>query len=142
MCAGYFRHSEGYTPDWPGKDTFRGQIVHPQNWPQDLDHTGKNVVVIGSGATAATILPAMAAEAAHVTMVQRSPTYYYPRPIMDDFNATLSALDLPDVWYHEIMRRKFLHESQITVQRSNTEPEVLASELIGAARAYLAKNST
>lgn len=69
MCAGYFRHSEGYTPDWPGTDTFRGRIVHPQNWPQDLDHTGKNVVVIGSGATAATIVPAMAAEAAHVTMV-------------------------------------------------------------------------
>jgi len=140
MCAGYFRHSEGYTPDWPGTDTFRGRIVHPQNWPQDLDHTGKNVVVIGSGATAATIVPAMAAEAAHVTMVQRSPTYYYPRTVMDEFNATLSALDLPDVWYHEIMRRKFLHESQITVQRSNTEPEVLAAELIGAARAYLGED--
>jgi cation diffusion facilitator CzcD-associated flavoprotein CzcO len=140
MCAGYFRHSDGYTPDWKGMAEFRGEIVHPQNWPQHLDYGGKRVVVIGSGATAATLVPAIATEAAHVTMVQRSPTFYYPRPMMDDFNATLQALGLPDEWYHEIMRRKFLHDSRLTVQRSFTEPEALAAELIAAARAYLGED--
>ena len=74
MCQGYYRHSEGYTPEWPGMAEFKGRIVHPQNWPEDLDYAGKNVVVIGSGATAATLIPAIAADCAHVTMLQRSPT--------------------------------------------------------------------
>ena len=76
MCQGYYRHAEGYTPEWPGMDRFDGPVVHPQHWPDDLDYDGKNVVVIGSGATAATIVPAMAAKAGHVTMLQRSPTYF------------------------------------------------------------------
>ena len=76
MCQGYYRHSEGYTPEWDGMETFKGRIVHPQTWPEDLDYKGKNVVVIGSGATAATLVPAIAADCAHVTMLQRSPTYF------------------------------------------------------------------
>ena len=76
MCQGYYRHSEGYTPLWDGIETFKGTIVHPQTWPTDLDYTGKNVVVIGSGATAATLIPAMAEDVGHVTMLQRSPTYF------------------------------------------------------------------
>src|SRR5665213_1682993 len=75
MCQGYYRHAEGYTPTWPGMAAFEGRIVHPQTWPDDLDYAGKRVVVIGSGATAATLVPAMAAMAKHVTMLQRSPTY-------------------------------------------------------------------
>ena len=71
---------EGYTPDWPGMDRFKGRIVHPQTWPEDLDYTGKRVVVIGSGATAATLVPAIADDCAHVTMLQRSPTYFRHRP--------------------------------------------------------------
>jgi len=74
MCQGYYRHEKGYTPDWPGMERFRGIIVHPQTWPEDLDYTGKRVVVIGSGATAATVVPNMAGRAAHVTMLQRTPT--------------------------------------------------------------------
>ncbi len=137
MCAGYYRHSEGYTPEWPGMSDFKGTIVHPQTWPDGLDHAGKRVIVIGSGATAATIVPKVAETAAQVIMLQRSPTYYYPRPVMDEFNATLSALDLPDTWYHEIMRRKFLRDSQITVERSRTEPDALAKDMIQGARDYL-----
>ena len=75
MCQGYYRHSEGYTPEWPDMEKFKGRIVHPQTWPDDLDLKGKNVVVIGSGATAATVVPAIAGECDHVTLLQRSPTY-------------------------------------------------------------------
>jgi cation diffusion facilitator CzcD-associated flavoprotein CzcO len=137
MCAGYYRHAQGYTPEWPGKETFAGEVVHPQNWPEELDHAGKHVIVIGSGATAATLIPALAKSAASVTMLQRSPTYYFPRPIMDDFNTTLSKLGLPDEQYHDIMRRKFLHDSETVAKRAREEPDVLAEELIGGVRQYL-----
>ena len=80
MCQGYYRHSQGYTPEWHGMESFKGRIVHPQTWPEDLDYTGKKVVVIGSGATAATLIPAIADDCAHVTMLQRSPTYLHHRP--------------------------------------------------------------
>ena len=83
MCSGYYDYSEGYMPGWPGMDRFRGQIVHPQKWPEDLKYSGKRIVVIGSGATAVTLVPAMADEAAHVTMLQRSPTYIVARPSQD-----------------------------------------------------------
>src|ERR1039458_224872 len=76
MCQGYYRHSEGYTPQWQGMESFEGRIVHPQRWPDDLDTKGKKVVVIGSGATAATLIPAIADSCGHVTMLQRSPTYF------------------------------------------------------------------
>src|SRR6201994_509801 len=76
MCQGYYRHTEGYTPEWPDMAKFKGRIVHPQSWPDDLDYAGKRVVVIGSGATAATLIPALAKDTAHVTMLQRSPTFF------------------------------------------------------------------
>ena len=79
-CTGYYRYDKGYTPDFPGSDQFKGQIIHPQQWPEDLDYAGKKVVVIGSGATAITVVPSMAKTAAHVTMLQRSPTYVVSRP--------------------------------------------------------------
>ena len=137
VCSGYYRHSAGYMPEFPGAETFQGPIVHPQNWPDDLDYAGKQVVVIGSGATAATLIPAMSQKAAHVTMLQRSPTYYYPRPRTDEFAETLKALDLPDDWVHEIMRRKFLHDQKTTIGRSRTEPEALKKDLLDGVRAYL-----
>lgn len=137
MCAGYFRHSEGYVPDYPGQDTFAGPIIHPQHWPEGLDYAGKSVVVIGSGATAATLIPALAQKAAHVTMLQRSPTYFFAKPQTDEFTETLRALDLPDDQFHDIMRRRNLHESEKMRARAMTEPEALAAELIGGARAYL-----
>ena len=83
MCSGYYRYSAGYTPDFAGTERFKGRIVHPQHWPEDLDYSGKKVVVIGSGATAVTLVPEMAKTAAHVTMLQRSPTYVVSRPAED-----------------------------------------------------------
>ena len=82
-CTGYYRYDEGYTPRFEGTERFQGRILHPQHWPEDLDYTGKRVVVIGSGATAVTLVPAMAERAAHVTMVQRSPTYILTLPARD-----------------------------------------------------------
>ena len=83
MCSGYYKYEEGYTPEFAGTADFAGQIVHPQKWPEDLDYAGKRVVVIGSGATAVTLVPEMAKNAAHVTMLQRSPTYVVARPAED-----------------------------------------------------------
>jgi len=83
LCSGYYRYDEGYTPDWPGRELYQGLVVHPQHWPDGLDVTGKRVVVIGSGATAVTLVPALAATAQAVTMLQRSPSYLMPLPAAD-----------------------------------------------------------
>jgi monooxygenase len=83
MCSGYYRYDEGYTPEFQGTERFRGEIVHPQHWPEDFDHSGKRVVVIGSGATAVTLVPALAEHAGHVTMLQRSPSYVLSLPQQD-----------------------------------------------------------
>ncbi len=83
MCSGYYSYEGGYKPDFPGEAAFKGNVIHPQNWPEDLDYAGKKVVVIGSGATAVTLVPEMAKEAGHVTMLQRSPTYVVSRPAED-----------------------------------------------------------
>jgi cation diffusion facilitator CzcD-associated flavoprotein CzcO len=82
-CAGYYRYDAGYTPEFPGIERFAGRVVHPQHWPEDLDYRGKRVVVIGSGATAMTLVPSMSVDAEHVTMLQRSPTYVVSRPAED-----------------------------------------------------------
>ena len=94
-CSGYYRYDEGYTPDFEGIERFAGPVVHPQHWPEDLDYAGKRVVVIGSGATAVTLVPAMAEKAAHVTMLQRSPTYIVSLPAEDGIANTLRR-HLPD----------------------------------------------
>src|SRR6266851_1641159 len=83
MCSGYYDYEAGYLPEFAGMDRFKGRIVHPQKWTDDIDYAGKRVVVIGSGATAVTLVPAMAETAEHVTMLQRSPTYVVARPSQD-----------------------------------------------------------
>ena len=83
MCSGYYSYKSGYTPEFPGIESFQGEVVHPQAWPEDLDYTGKKVVIIGSGATAMTLVPAMAPDVEHITMLQRSPTYVVSRPDQD-----------------------------------------------------------
>jgi cation diffusion facilitator CzcD-associated flavoprotein CzcO len=137
MCQGYYRHSRGYTPEWSGMDSFNGLIVHPQNWPEDLDYAGKRVVVIGSGATAATLIPAIAADCAHVTMLQRSPTYFRTGRNAIALADELRELGIEEAWIHEIVRRKILHDQAVFTSRSFTEPEVVKQELLAAARAYL-----
>jgi cation diffusion facilitator CzcD-associated flavoprotein CzcO len=137
MCQGYYRHSEGYTPEWSGMQNFKGQIVHPQTWPEDLDYAGKKVVVIGSGATAATLIPAIACDCSHVTMLQRSPTFFRTGrnaiPLADE----LRELGIDETWIHEIVRRKILHEQAVFTGRSFTEPEVVKQELLTGVRAHL-----
>ena len=90
-CTGYYRYDEGYTPELPGRERFEGPIVHPQHWQEDLDYAGKRVVIIGSGATAVTLAPAMAKDAAHVTMLQRSPSYVVSLPGVDPLASSSSA---------------------------------------------------
>ena len=137
MCQGYYRHAEGYTPEWDGMADFAGRIVHPQTWPADLDYTGKRVVVIGSGATAATVIPAMAPDCAHITMLQRSPTYFRIGRNAIDIADELRRLQVDASWIHEIVRRKILYEQAVFTQRCITEPEAVKEELLGALRSHL-----
>ena len=137
MCQGYYRHQQGYTPEWPGMERFAGTLVHPQQWPDDLDVAGKRVVVIGSGATAATIVPALAGEAGHVTMLQRSPTYFFVRPRTHELAETLRALDVPDEWTHEIMRRAYIAQSDEITRMSFEQPEELRKLLLEELRQQL-----
>src|SRR6185295_7148291 len=137
MCQGYYRQRDPYTPDWPGLDEFKGTVVHPMTWPEDLDYKGKNVVVIGSGATAATLIPAIAEDCGHVTMLQRSPTFYRAGrnaiPIADE----LRDLAVDETWIHEIVRRRILRDQDIFTRRTFTEPETTKKELLAAARQHL-----
>ena len=142
MCQGYYRHSQGYTPEWKGMETFKGRIVHPQTWPEDLDYKGKNVVVIGSGATTATLVPAIAAECGHVTVLQRSPTYFIPARNENDLANTLRELQIDETWIHEIVRRKILHDQAALTRRSLAEPEVVKEELLAGVRAFLGPGLT
>lgn len=106
-CTGYYEYERGYTPDFPGAGNYGGQFVHPQHWPEDLDYRGKNVVVIGSGATAATLVPAMAETAGHVTIVQRSPSYYYSVPAREILFRPLRWL-LPKATALRVLRKRNL----------------------------------
>ena len=137
MCQGYYRHSEGYTPQWDGMEHFQGRIVHPQTWPDDLQLQAKNVVVIGSGATAATLVPAIAGDCGHVTMLQRSPTYFRTGRNAIALAEELRNLQVSEEWIHEIVRRKILFEQDVFTRRSFTEPEQVKQELLSAVRAEL-----
>jgi cation diffusion facilitator CzcD-associated flavoprotein CzcO len=137
MCQGYYRHSEGYTPHWPGVASFMGRIVHPQSWPDDLLLDGKRVVVIGSGATAATLIPAIADRCAHVTMLQRSPTFFITGRNANELADMLRQLDIPAAWTHEIVRRKVLFDQANFTRRCVAEPEVVRQELLAGVRAAL-----
>ncbi len=107
-CSGYYRYEAGYTPEFAGRDDFKGEIIHPQKWPAALDYTGKRVVVIGSGATAVTLVPEMAKKAAHVTMLQRSPTYVVARPGQDQLAIKLRKKLGDRIAYHLIRWRNVL----------------------------------
>lgn len=137
VCAGYYDHEQGYTPQWATLKDFQGQVVHPQHWPQDLSCEGRRVVVIGSGATAATLIPSLADQAAHVTMLQRSPTFFAAEPWEHPLAAQLRPLHLPDDWFHEIMRRAFVARSDEVIRLSFEQPEALRALLLDDVRARL-----
>ncbi len=133
MCAGYYRYDAGYSPAFPGAEAFLGKFVHPQFWREDLDYSGKRVLIIGSGATAVTLLPAMAQRAAHVTMLQRSPTYIVARPAADPLARRLRRA-LPIKWAYTLMRWNNLLYGQMIYARCKRAPEVMKRLFVGAAR--------
>jgi monooxygenase len=122
MCSGYYSYKEGYTPEFPGRERFEGEIVHPQAWPDDFDGAGKQIVVIGSGATAMTLVPALAGTAAHVTMLQRSPTYVAAGPDVDVIADGLRKV-LPDEVAYRITRRKNTALQQLMYKRMRKNPD-------------------
>ena len=124
FCAsGYYRYDEGFAPEFPGRERFTGQIVHPQHWPEDLDYGGKRVVIIGSGATAVTLVPAMAETAGHVTMLQRSPTYIVPVPSEDRIANTLPKLIGRERAY-AVTRQKNVAKQRLVFRFCQQYPEV------------------
>jgi cation diffusion facilitator CzcD-associated flavoprotein CzcO len=137
MCQGYYRHERGYTPNWPDMDQFGGIIVHPQTWPEDLDYRGKRVVVIGSGATAATLIPALAPDCAHVTMLQRSPTYFAPGQNRHPLADTLRELHVDEAVVHDIVRKKIVLDQNRFLRRAMEAPEKAKQDLLKAVAAYL-----
>jgi len=136
MCSGYYSYKGGYTPDFAGMADFSGLIVHPQAWPEDLDHTGQRVVVIGSGATAMTLVPALADTADHVTMLQRSPTYVVSRPDTDRVANALRAV-LPEKAAYRLTRAKNVALQQWIYQRTRTQPDKVRARLLDLVRQEL-----
>ena len=138
MCQGYFRHNEGYTPKWKDMDKFKGQIVHTEEWPENLDYKNKSIILIGSGATAATTVPAMASKANHVTMLQRSPTFYRTSTIgTEEFVERLNKFSDDEKWTYGIVRQQILINQEIFIRRCIEEPEVVKDELINEVRKIL-----
>jgi monooxygenase len=132
VCSGYYRYDEGFSPKFPGAQRFRGPIIHPQHWPEDLDYRDKRVIVIGSGATAVTLVPTLAESAAHVTMLQRSPTYIAARPASDAIADRLRAW-LPQKLAYAIVRWKNALQAIATFTLSRRRPELMKSMLRTAA---------
>ncbi|MCB5275826.1 FAD-containing monooxygenase EthA [Arthrobacter sp. SO5] len=136
VCSGYYRYDEGFTPAIEGTETFAGAIVHPQHWPADLDYEGKQVVIIGSGATAVTLVPSMAKSAAKVTMLQRSPTYIAPVPSRDHLADRLRG-KLPPQLAYDVVRAKNIVSSMLLYQLSRRRPETMKALLRKSAVAKL-----
>ena len=140
MCQGYYRHEQGFTPRWEGMADFSGTIVHPQTWPEDLDYRGKRVVVIGSGATAATLIPNMADDCEHITMLQRSPTYFWTGENRNELADRLRSLGVDEETVHDIVRRDILKLSQEIQYASEQEPELVKAELFRTLREHLGED--
>jgi monooxygenase len=131
-CAGYYNHDEGYLPDWPGYKEYTGTFVHPQFWPVDIDYADKRVVIIGSGATAVTLSPALAEKAAQVIQLQRSPTYVVSRPSEDAFNTLLKSL-LPAQMAYQATRWRTIIAGRLRAKRMVKNPKAVKKMLIDSA---------
>jgi cation diffusion facilitator CzcD-associated flavoprotein CzcO len=135
-CAGYYRYSAGHLPEFPNTARFAGRIIHPQAWPENLDYAGKRIIVIGSGATAVTLVPAMAKTAAHVTMLQRSPTYAISKPEQDSIANFLRRI-MPAMWAYRLSRWKNVSFMTYIYQLSQRFPNFVKRRLIRKARRRL-----
>ena len=147
MCQGYYRQSKGYTPEWAGMSDFKGPIIHPQTWPENLDYKGKRVVIIGSGATAATLAPSLAPDCEHVTVLQRSPTYFIPGRNANDLADQLRDLEVDEPIIHDIVRRRILKDQDMFTRMAFEQPEFVKQELLNGVAAFVgeeevAKNFT
>jgi monooxygenase len=136
MCSGYYRYDQGYLPEFVGVEDFAGEVVHPQHWPEDLDYAGKRVVVIGSGATAVTLVPAMAQDAAHVTMLQRSPTYIVTLPATDRIANWLGGW-VPENLAYTIVKWKNVLRMMLSYQLSQRAPRFMNQVIRKAAQKQL-----
>ena len=136
MCTGYYSYREGHDPVFEGRESFAGKVVHPQRWPADLDWRGKRVVVIGSGATAVTLIPNLARDAAHVVMLQRSPTYVISRPAIDPVASVIRAL-LPAKLAYRLIRWKNVRLHDWIYRRARTQPGKMKGYLLGQVRKAL-----
>ena len=141
MCGGYYNYDEPYDPQLTNIDAFKGQVVHPQFWPEDLDYTGKKVVVIGSGATAMTLVPSMADKTEKVTMVQRSPTYVGSRPDQDKLANFLRKI-LPESWAYAITRFKNTQMQGYIYHKTRVAPGMVKKKLLDGVRAHLGDEMT
>jgi cation diffusion facilitator CzcD-associated flavoprotein CzcO len=135
-CAGYYKYSSGYTPELRGRDRFKGTIIHPQAWPRDLEYSGRRIVIIGSGATAVTLVPALAKTAAHVTMLQRSPTYIVSLPGLDRLAIALSRI-LPSQLAYGIARWKNIGFMTYVYQLARRRPELAKRAIVKRTSAEL-----
>jgi cation diffusion facilitator CzcD-associated flavoprotein CzcO len=136
MCQGYYDHDQPYMPDWPGAEQFGGLLVHAQLWDPTTDYTGKKVVVIGSGASAATIVPAMADNAAKVTMLQRSPTYFFCMPNTNELADRMRLIGIDEPTIHRVVRESVNHDFRELTRRSVDEPDAVFEELKELIRLY------
>jgi cation diffusion facilitator CzcD-associated flavoprotein CzcO len=136
VCGGYYNYAEGYTPEFPGVQRFAGRIVHPQKWADDIEYAGKRVVVIGSGATAVTLVPELAKKAAHVTMLQRSPTYVVARPAEDPLANTMRRF-LPRTLAYGITRWKMVLLQMYFFNLCRRNPVRAKKLILGGVRAWL-----
>ncbi|CBL46607.1 flavin-binding family monooxygenase [gamma proteobacterium HdN1] len=132
-CTGYYNYQAGFTPEFPGRERFQGQVIHPQHWPQDLDYAGKRVVIIGSGATAVTLAPAMTDKAASVTMLQRSPTYILTVPERDPIAPQLRKF-LPETAVYHLTRARNVALNSALYQVSKGRPKAVRRLLLAAVR--------
>lgn len=137
MAQGYYRHHQGHWPDIPGMADFTGTIAHTEEWDEGIDYAGKRVAVIGSGATAATVVPAMAETAAHITMIQRSPTWFMPGKNENEFAELLRPLGLAPELVHDLVRRKIMHDQDQIVSQCRAAPDAVAVELLAGVQALL-----
>ena len=136
LCGGYYNYDEGYLPEFKGYDEFEGQLIHPQKWPEDLNYEDKKVVVIGSGATAVTIVPAMAEKVSKITMLQRSPTYYMSAPDQRPFDGTIKKYTSDRIGYF-LIRWKNILLGRFFVSQIKKKPEKYRDMLIQGVRSQL-----
>lgn len=136
MCQGYYDHERPYLPDWPGLEDYQGQFVHAQLWDPDTDYAGKRILVIGSGATAATLIPAFAEQAAHVTMLQRSPTYFFCHPNRNELADRLRQIGIDEPTIHRVVRAQIIHDQKQMQERCFEEPDAVFEELKSLIRQY------